>query len=139
MWTECSKQDSYKLDRIQNSVMRLVLNESWDCPSEDMRSRLGWMTLDTRRRMLRVMCTRRYLRGYCPEYMFNLFSKVKDLGLRSARRGNDIHLLTPKTLWLANLYRASWDWNRFPMSIRNTSNCTFKSRIRQYFYNCNPA
>ena len=42
---------------------------NYDCPSASMRSRLGWMSLHNRRRMLRAVCTRRCLSGMGPKYM----------------------------------------------------------------------
>ena len=74
----------------------MILNEFWYRPSADIRSRLGWMSLSNRRRMLRAICTRLYMRGNGPAYMTNLFRTHKDLGLRSARRENDIYLTTPR-------------------------------------------
>ena len=45
VWAECCKDDATKLERIQKSGMRLIVNEGWNCPSSVMRSRLGWTSL----------------------------------------------------------------------------------------------
>ena len=102
-------------------------------PSADMRSRLGWMTLSNNRRMLRAICVIRYMRGDGPAYMANMFRTHKDLGLRSARRENDIYLTIPRSNWMAKSfsYRAGMDWNSLPTSIKNASNYTFRSKIKQ--------
>ena len=65
---ECCKHDAIKLDRVQKSGMRMILNETWYEVY-----RLGWMSLSNRRRMLRAICTRQYMRGNGPVYMTNLF------------------------------------------------------------------
>ena len=65
--------DANKLERIQKRGMRLILDEGYDCPSASMRSRLGWMSLHSRRRMLRAVCTR-CLRGMVPECMKKMFT-----------------------------------------------------------------
>ena len=100
VWMECCKHDAIKLERIQKSGMRMILNETWYCPSADMRSRLGWMSLSNRRRMLKAICTRQYMRGDGPAYMTNLFRAHKDLGLHSVKRENDIYLTTPRSNWM---------------------------------------
>ena len=66
-----------------------------------MRSRLGWMSLHNRRRMLRALCTGRCLRGMGPEYKKKMCTKNESLGLQSARRPSDVYLRPfPKTNWL---------------------------------------
>ena len=106
VWAECSKQDATKLDRIQKKGMRMILDESWDCPSASMRSRLGWMTVGNRMKTMRAAVTKRYLSGDCPRYMVKLFRMHKDLGLRSARRENDIYLPSIRSNWKANSFRS---------------------------------
>ena len=68
VWTECSR-DATKLERVQKKGMRLILEEDYDCPSANMRLRLGWMTHHNRRRMLRTVCSRRCLRGMGSNFM----------------------------------------------------------------------
>ena len=70
VWIECSKADHIKLEKIQNRVMRVILNERRDSHSSatSLRSQLGWSTLKNRRKMLRVVCTKRYLGKEYPVY-----------------------------------------------------------------------
>ena len=135
VWTECSREDATTLERVQKRGMRFILDEDYGCPSASMRLRLGWMTLHNRRRMQRVVCTRRCLRGMGPNYMKRMFATNESLGLRSARRPNDLHLKPCKTNWLSRsfAYCAGQDWNSLPLSIRDASDTTFKSALKQYF------
>ena len=91
VWAECSKGDADKVQRLQNRGMRLILGKKWDHPSKDLRTDLGWMTLMQRRRMFRSRVVRRYLTGDCSAYTRRMFRTIQELGLRSARRGEDLH------------------------------------------------
>ena len=70
-----------------------------------------------------------------PNYMKRMFATNESLGLRSARRPNDLHLKSCKTNWLSRsfAYCAGQDWNSLPLSIRDASDTTFKSALKQYF------
>ena len=130
-----SREDATKLERVQKKGIRLILDEDYDCLSASMRLRLGWMTLHSRRRMLRTMCTRRCLRGIGPNYMERMFATNESLGLRSARRPSDLHLKPCKTNWLSRsfAYCAGQDWNSLPLLISDASDITFKSALKQYY------
>ena len=135
VWTECSREDATKLERVQKKGMRLILDEDYECPSANMRLRLDWMTLHNRRRMLRTVCTRRSLGSMDPNYMERMFATNESLGLRSARRSRDLHLNPCKTNWLSRsfTYCAGQDWNGLPLSIRDASDFTLKSALKQYY------
>ena len=90
VWMECSKADRIKLEKIQNRAMRVILNERKDSSATRLRSQLGWSTLENRRKMLRAVCTKRYLSKECPAYSKGMFMTNKDVGIRSARRLEDI-------------------------------------------------
>ena len=122
-WSECRRK----------ACMKLILDEDYDCPSANMRLRLGWMTLHNRRRMLRTVCTRRCLRGMRPNYMERMFATNESLGLWSARRPRDLHLNPCKTNWLSRsfAYCTGQDWNGLPLSIRDASDITL------IYYSCN--
>ena len=60
----------------------------------------------------------------------------KDVGIRSARRLEDIHLPTAKTKWLSNAFflKAGQEWNQLPPSIRASSSLfQFKRLINQFY------
>ena len=53
VWLDCSKGMSEKLERLQNQAMRIILRvDRWAC-SQDMRNKLGLLTLYNRRRFIR--------------------------------------------------------------------------------------
>ena len=135
VWTECGREDATKLERVQKKGMRLILDEDYDCLSASMRSRMGWMTPHNRGRIHRAVYTRRCLRGMDPDYMKRMFVTNESLGLRSARRPSDLHLKPCKTNWLSRsfAYCAGQEWNYLPLSIRDTSDITFKSALKQYY------
>ena len=116
VWAECSKGDADKVQRLQNRGMRLILGKKWDHHSKDLRTELGWMTLTQRRRMFRSRVVRRYLTGDCPAYARRMFKTIQELGLRSARREDDLHLPTPRCSLISRSfqYRAGLEWNAIP-------------------------
>ena len=100
--------------------MRLILGKKWDHPFKDLRMELGWMTLMQRRQMFRSRVVRRYLTGDCPAYTMKMFKTIQELGLRRARRGEDLHLPTPRCSFISRSfqYRAGLEWNVIPLAIR---------------------
>ena len=135
VWAECCKQDASRLESIQNNGIQLILNERWDCPSSEMRSKLGWTTLANRKKLLRAKYTRRCLCGQGPKYTQCMFTTNEKMGLRSTRHLKDIYLPSHKTNWLAKsfIYCASQDWNDLPLSLREASEYVFKTNIKSYF------
>ena len=82
-----------------------------------------------------MVCTRGCLRGMGLNYMKRMLAMNESLGLRSARRPNDLHLKPCKTKWLSwsFAYCAGQDWNSLHLSIRDASDTTCKSALKQYF------
>ena len=135
VWAECSKADEVKMERLQNQGMRLILNKGRDVPSRDLRSTLGWMTSRQRRKLLRARVVKRCLSGECPRYLSELCVTTSTLGLRSARRGNDLHLPTPRSRFVIKsfTYKAGVEWNEMPRSIRESNGTKFMSDLSLYY------
>ena len=137
VWTECSRADEKKLEGIQKRGMRWILQEKWDCPSDTLRKKLGWSCLASRRNMLRLMAVKRCMSGRCPQYLKGFFVKNKDLGRRTTRQSENLHLPHHQTNWLGQSfqYQGGSDWNRLPISIRDdsVSKEAFKRQILNLF------
>ena len=120
LWMDCCKKEEVKLDRIQKFGMRIILNCKWDHPTEDMRRRLGWVTLDHRRRDLRIKTIRKYRSGICPSYWQQVIKTNEELGCRSSRFKHDLYLPSPATNFLRNsfTYQGGKDWNQIPLESR---------------------
>ena len=74
-WAECCKDDATKLERIQQSGMRLILNEGWNCQSSVMRCRLP------------------------PQDMRNMLKTNEDMRVHSAQHSKE-YLPPHRTSWL---------------------------------------
>ena len=135
VWAECSKGDADKVQRLQNRGMRLILGKKWDHHSKDLRTELGWMTLTQRRRMFRSRVVRRYLTGDCPAYARRMFKTIQELGLRSARRGEDLRLPTPRCSLISRSfqYRAGLEWNAIPLAIRQAHPNRFNHDLCMFY------
>jgi len=54
IWGVCGKSNSRRLERLQNQAMRIILAANRRTCSQDMRNRLYLLSLDSRRRFLKV-------------------------------------------------------------------------------------
>ena len=55
VWHECNKSLLYKLERLQNQAMRVILRVKKDTRTQNMRNTPGLLTLYNRRRFLRFV------------------------------------------------------------------------------------
>ena len=126
VWAECCKDDATKLERIQKSGMRLILNERWNCRSSNEIQ--AWTSLANQRRMMRAAYIRRCMQRLGLGYMRNLLKSNEDMGVRSARHLMGIYLPWHRTSWLGKSFIlcAGRDWNRIPVGIREASHHTLR-------------
>ena len=135
VWAECSKADEDKVERLQNRGMRLILDKRRDYPSKDLKAALSWMTLKQRRKMLRSRVVKWCLSGECPLYLKEMCVTNNALGLRSACRGNNLNLPTPRSNFVQKscTYRAGLEWNKIPRTIRESNGAKFSSDLKLYY------
>ena len=135
VWAECHKSDLMKLKQLQTSGMRLILNEQWTCPSTDMRSRLGWLSIENKLKMQILICVKRYVDDGGSKCV-KMFTTRKEMGLRSSRdRDTDLFVPTPHTdcMMKSFLFKGSTDWNSLPINLRKSSDLSFRTGLLKYF------
>ena len=112
--------------------MQLILDKHRGYPSKDLRAALGWMTLKQRRKMLRSRVVKHCLSGECLSYLKEMCATNNALGLRSARRGNDLNLPTLRSNFEQKsfTYRAGLEWNEILRTIRESNAAKFNSDLK---------
>ena len=85
-WLDCSKTVSLKIERLQNQAMHSILNTNRKTCSQEMRCKLGLLTLGNRRRFLRVVLSFKIIYNVsCPDQLVDyliLRSRMYDRNLR---------------------------------------------------------
>lgn len=136
-WLDCSKTVSLKIERLQNQAMRSILNTNRKTCSQEMRCKLGLLTLANRRRFLRAILTFKIIHNInCPEQLVDYLIFRSRMHNRNLRDKTLLHLPKVKTQTGQTTfqYSAAADWNSFPKYIRDiTSLQSFKAELYSYF------
>ena len=77
VWMECTKHSCDKTEKLQNRAMRIILKTDRRSCSQDMRSKLGLLSLYNRRRFLRFQLSYRIVNTtvMCPKQLTYLPSR----------------------------------------------------------------
>ena len=135
VWQECSVELRARLERVQNYGMRLILSKPLRTASDEMRSSIGWKTLQTRRDQRRLMYVHRCVNKQAPPDLVNLFQTNKELTGSTRTRGSDkLHIHKINTDFSRKSFRhmGAMEWNKLPSSLREASSARFKSMLATY-------
>ena len=131
-----SKENLYKLQKVQNAAARLVLGRRRRDSASDALKQLHWLNVDARITFKVILLVFKILNGMCPQDL-NLSYK----GFNG--RPDDFLLLqTPtfKTVYGKRVfaYHASRLWNALPTNIRADDNIeTFKKSVKTILFDGN--
>ena len=96
VWMECTKHIFDKIKKLQNRAMRIILKTDRRSCSQDMRSKLGLLSLYNRRRFLRFQLSYRIVNNFmCPEQLISYLPSRSSMHGRQFRDNSLLHL--PKT------------------------------------------
>ena len=101
----------------------------------DMRSRLGWLSIENKLKMQRLICVKRYVDDDGSKCV-KMFTTRKEMGLQSSRdRDTDLFVPTPHTdcMMKSFLFKGSTDWNSLPINLRKSSDLSFRTGLLKYF------
>lgn len=136
-WLDCSKTVSLRIERLQNQAMRSILNANRKTCSQEMRCKLGLLTLGNRRRFLRATLSFKIVHNIsCPDQLVDYLIFRSRMHDRNLRDKTLLHLPKVKTKsgQTTFQYSAAADWNSFPKYIRDvTSLKRFKIELYSYF------
>ena len=140
IWGNCTKYNVNKIVKLQKRAARVILNTSFDSPSDPLFKKLKWLTFPQRIMYHKAIQVYKSLNNLSPSYMFSLFNNNKtDHNLRSVSNGD---LLPPK--FRLNCYKNSLSysgstiWNSIPFNIRKSSTLQeFKSKLYNLYISNN--
>ena len=140
LWMECGKVLQQKVERIQNSAMRFIMDKPLRTSVECMRKDLVLLSLVDRREMFRVIFVYRCMSDLAPPAFSNLFHLNNKFGDRVTRGHNRIHIFPVNTDFRKKSvsHMGALAWNKLPPDvdqfIKTKNILNFKSFLKNYFY-----
>jgi len=129
-----------KLQRIQNTLARIVLHSNRFSHSNTLLHQLHWLPVHSRIRFKLATITYNSLSTSSPDYLATLISRYQPArSLRSA----DLQLLNlpaSKTKFGSRAFRCAAPsiWNAIPLTVRNSQSITsFKNHLKTFYF-CHP-
>lgn len=133
VYQDLSVEQAGRLQRLQNSCVRFVLNLKYRDHVSPVMRRLGWLKLVNRRKLHMALLTFKILSTNSPEYLFTRFSYLSSSSYNT--RTTDLHIQLSHSQSLHSSFNlsASRLWNSFPESLRTSTSITsFKNQIVPY-------
>ena len=136
VWMECTKHISDKVEKLQNWSMRIILKTDRRSCSQDMRSKLGLLSLYNHRRF--QLSYRTVNNVMCPEQLVSYLPSRSSMHGRQIRDNSQLHLPKTKSAMGQSTfqYSAARDWNSLPKHIRELETLpSFKVAVFKYLSN----
>ena len=127
-----------KLQRIQNCAARLVLNVSYNVPSQDCLEKLHWLPIKSRIEYKMLMIIFKSLLGLTPTYIQDML--IQYIPPRRLRSSDKLLLVVPKSNLVSCGDRAFSVagpklWNNLPNELRCLKTVdSFKSKLKTYMF-----
>ena len=128
-----------KLQRVQNSAVRLVIGAKGCNVNRVRRDELHWLSIKDRITFKILLLTYKSLHGLAPPYITDLLTVYKPS--RSLRSSSQIQLIPPRNI--SNVYygerafstSAPKLWNTLPRDIRNAKSLAiFKKQLKTHLF-----
>ena len=138
VYADLSSNLANKLQRIQNSCVRLLFGLKRRDHLSEYYDRLKWLRLDEKRRLNRLTVVFKSLKGFIPDYLKNKLVLLRDSHKFNNTRGkNDYILNIPahKTQFYSNSFitAAARDWNNLPSALRSSATvASFNHRAKKH-------
>lgn len=136
LFAGCNAYTVRRLQRVQNTAARLVLDVPHSSPSQPLLRELHWLPIESRIKFKLCVLIYRVSRGTAPLYLCELCKPCTDSRLRSKSRGD---FITPRTRLRftdrAFAVSAPSAWNSLPIDIRDcSSEATFKKHLKTFLF-----
>ena len=133
----CGKGNSQRLERLQNQAMRIILAANRKTCSQDMRAKLCLLSLDSRRRFLRLQFVFKIVHNInCPHQLEGYLVKRSEMHNRDLRDSTLLHVIATKTKMGQSSFKcaAAREWNDLPRGLRELQILSkFKADVFKYF------
>ena len=134
VWQECSKELVNRLEKIQNYGMRIILDQPPLTPATELRNKLGWTSLESRREFLRTTMLHRIMTGDAPLELRSFFQANEDIRSQDTaitRGSKNLFVRQVNTEYGRRTFSfaGSKVWNRLPLEVRRLKGQAFKSAV----------
>ena len=137
VWAECGKGNSQQLERLQNQAMRIILSANRKTCTQVMRTKLGLLSLNSRRRFLRLQLVYKIIHNIdCPQQLIGYFSRRSETHNRSLRDTTLLCVISTKSKMGESSFQcsAAKEWNALPKHLRDLKILSsFKNNILKFF------
>ena len=137
IWQDCGSVLSNRVEKIQNKAMRTILCANRTTCTQEMRNRLGLLTLHSRRRFLRnILVFKIVINMDIPKYLNNYLVLRSSLREKSLRDQTLIDIPRVNTSLGQTMFKvaAARDWNLLPKYIRDIKVLgSFKNNVFKHF------
>ena len=133
IWDVRVKSNSRRLERLQNQAMRIILAASRRSCSQEMRNRLYLLSLDSRRRILKLQLAFKVVNNvHCPHKLVRYLIKRPDLHGRILKDLTLLNVSPFKTKMGHSTFNcdATQEWNGLQREIREINTL---SKFKTYF------
>ena len=139
IWDSCSVHVKNKLQTVQNRCARRILNCLPGTSAAPLLRELGWLKLETKRKLRKCVLLHRLLHGNGPNSLIDMLQPYTYSSVNT-RNASGYGLFIPR--YNTNYIKKSFFtdtaliWNSLPNDIKGTaSSATFKEKLHKYFFN----
>lgn len=120
VWDNCSQYEKDRLEKIQLEAARIVTGTTRSISINNLYREIGWITLENRRKYLKMILTFKIKNSMVPDYLVDLFPRPVG-NQYNLRNQNDFLTLPRRTALYERSFvlSASQLWNSLPSNLRN--------------------
>ena len=138
IWASSDETNISRLQKLQNTCARVILNDNRRSHVQPMLDSLSWMPIIDLIKYHTLVAVYKCTHGLVPSYLHNTFMQISRIHSYSTRQANLAHLYTRKpklTKFKRSFtYRGVTLWNELPEHIRNTEILNyFKTKLTTFF------
>ena len=136
VWNNCSDQDAYALEKLQNEAARIVTGLTRSVSLDKLYRECGWVTLSERRKNQKLYFMYKALNGQVPSYISDIIPPhIRETTNYPLRNRDNITVpFCRKELFRNSCIPSSVPlWNNLDENIRNSSSfSSFKYEIKRH-------
>ena len=123
VWDCCSLKSKTKLQTVQNRCARRILDRLPGTPSAPLLKRLGWITLDKKRKLHKCVLVHKILNNKGPKVLEEMLLPLMVRTNNSTRGARNSCLSVPSynTDYVGKSFfiDVARTWNKIPLELRN--------------------
>jgi hypothetical protein len=137
VWGNCNVELINRIICFQKRAARLILDKTYETPSQQLFTELNWMTFDQRIKFKKAILMFKTMHNAAPSYLNNRFTLVYNIHSKCLRSNTSLSLYVQKPKH--EIYRKSFSysgaviWNSLPDFVKNSTTIHhFKENYLKY-------